>query len=146
MDVQQSEAVAQRCSVKKVFLKNSQNSPENPCASLFFNKVAGLSAATFLKIRLWCRCFPVNFAKFLRKPFFIEHLRWLLLNNLILIHPTGFNDRHVKKILPHEKKQASYSFSSGLKVLLFKRYPRTATENTKTVSRHFSEAATGGVL
>ena len=24
------------------------------------------------------RCFPVNFAKFLRAPFFIEHLRWLL--------------------------------------------------------------------
>ena len=26
-------------------------------------------------------CFPVNFAKFLRTPFLIEHLRWLLLNN-----------------------------------------------------------------
>ena len=26
------------------------------------------------------RCFPVNFAKFLRKPFFTEYLRWLLLN------------------------------------------------------------------
>ena len=25
------------------------------------------------------RCFPVNFAKFLRTPFFIEHLWWLLL-------------------------------------------------------------------
>ena len=24
-------------------------------------------------------CFPVNFAKFLRTPFFTEHLRWLLL-------------------------------------------------------------------
>ena len=24
--------------------------------------------------------FPVNFAKFLRTPFFTEHLRWLLLN------------------------------------------------------------------
>ena len=26
-------------------------------------------------------CFPVNFAKFLRKPFFVEHLQWLLLND-----------------------------------------------------------------
>ena len=26
------------------------------------------------------RCFPVKFAKFLRTPFFTEHLRWLLLN------------------------------------------------------------------
>ena len=24
--------------------------------------------------RLWHRCFPVNFAKFLRVPFFTEHL------------------------------------------------------------------------
>ena len=28
-----------------------------------------------LKKRLWHRCFPVNFVKFLRTPFFIEHLR-----------------------------------------------------------------------
>ena len=32
------------------------------------------------KKRLWHRCFPVNFVKFLRTSFFIEHLRWLLLN------------------------------------------------------------------
>ena len=30
------EVVAQRCSVKKVFLKISQNSQENTCASVFF--------------------------------------------------------------------------------------------------------------
>ena len=28
---------------------------------------------------LWHRRFPVNFQKFLRTPFFAEHLRWLLL-------------------------------------------------------------------
>ena len=39
----------------------------------------GLRPATLLKKRLWRRCFPVNFAKFLRTPFLIEHLRWLLL-------------------------------------------------------------------
>ena len=49
--------------------------------SLFFNKVvAGLRPATLLKERLWHRCFPVNFAKFPRTPFFTEHLRWLFLN------------------------------------------------------------------
>ena len=31
------------------------------------------------KMRLWHRCFPVNFAKLLRTPFLTEHLRWLLL-------------------------------------------------------------------
>ena len=34
---------------------------------------------TLLKKSLWHRCFPVNIAKILRTPFFIEHLRWLLL-------------------------------------------------------------------
>ena len=41
--------------------------------SLFFNKVAGLRPATLLKKRHWHRCFPVNFAKFLRTPLFTEH-------------------------------------------------------------------------
>ena len=39
------------------------------CQSLFFNKVAGLNPAKLLKKRLWHRWFPVNFAKFLIKPF-----------------------------------------------------------------------------
>ena len=30
-------------------------------------------------LRLQRRCFPVRFAKFLGRPFFREHLRWLLL-------------------------------------------------------------------
>ena len=42
---------------KKVFLKISQNLQENTC------------------VRLCHRCFPVNFAKFLRTTFFIEHLQ-----------------------------------------------------------------------
>ena len=49
------------------------------CQNFFFSNVAGLRPATLLKKRLWCRCFPVNFMKFLRTLFFIEHLRWLLL-------------------------------------------------------------------
>ena len=32
-----------------------------------------------MKKRLWHRCFPVNLGKFLRTPFFKEHLRYLLL-------------------------------------------------------------------
>ena len=30
--------------------------------------------------RVWHGCFPVNFVKFLRTSFFIEHLWWLLLH------------------------------------------------------------------
>ena len=36
-------------------------------------------ATTLFKKRLWHRCFPVNFVKFLRTHFFIEQLWWLLL-------------------------------------------------------------------
>ena len=35
--------------LEKVFLEISQNSQENTCASLFFNKVAGLQLAKFLR-------------------------------------------------------------------------------------------------
>ena len=47
---------------KKMFLEISQNSQENSCARVYF----------LLKMRLWHRCFPVNFAKFLR-TFFLQN-------------------------------------------------------------------------
>ena len=49
------------------------------CQSLLFHEVTDLRPATLLKKRLWNRCFPVNFSKFLRTPSVTEHLRWLLL-------------------------------------------------------------------
>ena len=49
------------------------------CQSLFFNKYADLRPATLLKKRLWHRCFPVNFVKFLRTPFYIDYLWYLSL-------------------------------------------------------------------
>ena len=55
-----SEAVVRRWCVKKVFLEISQNSQENTCL----------------------KCFPVNFVKFQRTPFYIEHLWWPLLTLL----------------------------------------------------------------
>ena len=55
---------------KKGVLRNfAKFTGKHLCQSLFFNKVAGLRAATLLKKRLWHRFFPVNFAKFLRAPF-----------------------------------------------------------------------------
>ena len=60
----------QRCSIKKGVLRNfAKFTGKHMCQSLFFNKVAGLRPATLLKKRLWHRCFPVNFAIFLRTPF-----------------------------------------------------------------------------
>ena len=60
----QKQTVVRWCSVKKAFLKISQNLQEN-------NGVK--------KCRIRDRCFPVNFSKFLKTPFLIENLRWLLL-------------------------------------------------------------------
>ena len=69
-----SEALSQRCSVKKVFLEISQNSQESTCARVSF-----LIKLQFIKKRLWHRCFLVNFVELLRTHFFMEHLWWLLL-------------------------------------------------------------------
>ena len=49
--------------------------------SIFLNlKTLQPWPATLFKTRLWYRCFPVSFAKFLRTPFLIEYLQWLLVH------------------------------------------------------------------
>ena len=72
---------------------------------LFFNNVEGLRSATLLKKRPWHWCFPVNFAKFLRTPFYIEHLWWLLLHILCLhflrIHHDYFFQRVFESVWEH---------------------------------------------
>ena len=55
----------QRCSVKRGVLRNFTN---------FTGKHVSLRPATLLKKRPWRRCFPVNFAKFLRTFFLREHV------------------------------------------------------------------------
>ena len=65
---------------KKGVLRNfAKFTGKQLCQSLYFNKVAGLRPANLLKKRLRHRRFPVNFVKFLRRTFFIEHPWWLLL-------------------------------------------------------------------
>ena len=71
----------QSWSLEKGFFKNfAKFTGTHLCQSLFLNKVGSLSPATLFKKRLWHSCFPLNFAKFLKKLFFIKHLWWLLLN------------------------------------------------------------------
>ena len=83
-------------SCKKAILRNfAQFTGKHLRQSLFFNKVAACNfikketlaqACNFIKKRLWYRCFPVNFVKFLRTPlddcyfiFFIPIFwQWLL--------------------------------------------------------------------
>ena len=76
-----------RCSVRKGVLRNfAKFTGKHLCQSLFLNKVAGLRPAILLKKRLWHRCFPVNFAKFLRTTFSKNTSGRLLLNRLQNIH------------------------------------------------------------
>ena len=72
----------QRCSVKICVLRNFTG--KHLCQSLFLNKVSGLRLATLFIKKLWHKCFPVNFVKFLRTPFYIERLWWLLFPHLSL--------------------------------------------------------------
>ena len=75
------------------------------CQSLFSNNVTGLRPTTLLKKRLWHKCFPVNFAKFLRTPFFTEHFRWLLLKYIGSILDIASKMLVHKKLLRHTKKR-----------------------------------------
>ena len=54
-----------------MFLNISQNSQENTCASLFFNKVAG----NFIKKETLVQVFSCEFSKIFKNTFFTEHLR-----------------------------------------------------------------------
>ena len=74
----------QRCSIRKGVLKNfTKFTGKHLRQSLFFEKVAGLRAATLLKKKLWHRCFPVNFVKFSRTTFLQNTFGRLLLDDTV---------------------------------------------------------------
>ena len=64
-----TEAVTQRCSVKKVVLKYFAKSTRD-----------WLQPSSLLKKTLWHTYFLLEFFKFLKNTFFKEHFRWLLLS------------------------------------------------------------------
>ena len=86
--------------VKKMFLEISQNSQENTCARVSF----------LIKWQAWketlAQVFSCEFYKSLRTPFLTEHLRWLLLKVLHI-----FWDHFPAKIVLNRK---SYAFTSLL--------------------------------
>ena len=87
------------CSHSQMFfekgdLKNFANfSEKHLCCNLF----CSLKACNFIKKRLQDRCFPVKFSKFLRTPFFTEHL-WGLLLRLLGLLVVGFKFCNKSKI------------------------------------------------
>ena len=111
------------------------------CQGLSFNKVAGLRPATLLKKRLWHRCFPVNFVKFLRTPFLTEHLWLLLLHSwrweLPFLKLTFTRYVHSLKWYQVKKKWAS-SKLYHLNIILFEKEANVHRCSSKYVLLKFS--------
>ena len=64
---------------KKAFLKNIPNfGQKHFCQSLYFDKAVCKHPAILTKKKLWDRCFPVNFAKFLRTGVLTNGCLWNL--------------------------------------------------------------------
>ena len=61
------EAVTPRCSVKKVFLKISQNSQENTCVSVPFSLKLQAEACNFIKKETLAQVFSCEFCEILKK-------------------------------------------------------------------------------
>ena len=87
-----------RCSVKKVFLEILQNLQENICVRVsFLMMIQAYEAYNFIKERdsVTGVCFPENFLKFLRTPFFhrtplVDASVWDI-SRKILVHKSVFS-------------------------------------------------------
>ena len=75
---------AKRCSVKKVFLKISQNSQKNNSARVSFLIKLGGKLWNFIKKEALAQMFVCDFREIIKNTFFIEHLRWLVLTEKYL--------------------------------------------------------------
>ena len=64
------EAVIQRCSVKKVFLKISQNSQENTCARASFLIKLLAEACNFIKKEALAQVFSCEFCEIFKNTYF----------------------------------------------------------------------------
>ena len=98
----------------KVVLKNfTKFTGKHLCWSFFFNNVADWPL-TLLKKRLQHRCFPANFVKFLRTPFFTEHLLRLLLSG------------NIHTYMPREEFNVELCYNYGTKNLIsfFKKFSK----------------------
>ena len=72
------KAVPGRCSIKKVFLKISQNSQKNICVRASFLITLQVEAFNFIKKETLEQVFSCEFCKISKNTFLTEHLKWLL--------------------------------------------------------------------
>ena len=76
-NVLESKNSHRRCSIKKDVLENFAKFTRK-------HMFRSIRPTTLLKKRLQHICFPVNFSRFLRAPFFIELLQWLFLKRFAI--------------------------------------------------------------
>ena len=86
-----SEAVVQRCSVKKGFLQILQNSQENTYARVSFL----IKLQAWIKREALAQVLSCEFCKSFRNTFFIEHLWWLLLVVGVLLFTHDSAVKHI---------------------------------------------------
>ena len=83
---------------------------------------ARIRPATLSKKRLWQRCFPVNFAKFLRTLFVTERLWWLLphiISNVIKqFRNYGFKLRSYLRCFTHRQTCTNKSFKPNGPIII----------------------------
>ena len=114
----------QRRSVWKGVLRNfAKLTEKHQRQSLFFNKVTGLRPKALLKKRLWHRCFPVYFAKFLTAPFLQNTSKRLLLN-------TCKNEANSPDLFSELRQ----SVNQGLHLLVSSLCPRAETVKKGTIN------------
>ena len=99
--------------------------------------------ATLLKKRLWYRCFLVNSVKFLRTPFCIEHLWWLLLD-LELVIIAFLRDLIMKWwlwwtpfFIKHLRRLLLYTKTCLLELEKLRELLHIFTQKNKTISEYF---------
>ena len=105
-----STSLQQRQSISLALFLQYPHSRSSRPELLCKKKVASGLPAILLKKRLWHRCFPMNFAKILRTPFFTWHLQWLLVA-LAFIEISYSNA--VRNTLAAETWICLVSFNSG---------------------------------
>ena len=99
---------------KKLFLKTLQNSLENTCARVsFFIKLQGETCNFIKKKRLWHRCFPVNYAKFLNKNIFLQDTSGRLLLKFSGISRSPYFTEHLLCLVSVFNDQRHFQWRSA---------------------------------
>ena len=99
---------------KKLFLKTLQNSLENTCARVsFFIKLQGEICNFIKKKRLWHRCFPVNYAKFLNKNTFLQDTSGRLLLKFSGISRSPYFTEHLLCLVSVFNDQRHFQWRSA---------------------------------